>query len=73
MGQSKPSNSDEITIKEIDAWKLSFSKSERCLCINTLSYHPFTLKLSRNDLKEIFGNKDLNKKVDFIFRRLNIK
>ena len=29
--------------------------------------------LSKSELKEIFGNKDLNKKVDFIYRRLNIK
>jgi hypothetical protein len=59
MSRNKPSDSkDEITIKEIDAWKLSFSKSERCLCINTTSYHPFTLKLSRNDLRELIDSID---------------
>ena len=59
MSRKKPSDSkDEITIKEIDAWKLSFSKSESCLCINTTAYHPFTLKLSRNDLQELLDSID---------------
>jgi hypothetical protein len=44
---------DEIIIKQLGDWKISASQSEQCLYINTSSYHPFNLKLSRDDLRQL--------------------
>ncbi len=49
---------DEKIIKQIDDWKISASKSEQCLYINTTSYHPFKLKLSRDDLRQLLETLD---------------
>ena len=51
-------NNDDIHIKYIESWKLSYSKEEKCLCINTTDYHSFPLKLSRDDLQELLETVD---------------
>lgn len=43
---------DEVLIKEVDAWEISFSKTKDCIFIDTTSYHPFKLKLTKNELLE---------------------
>ena len=54
MSRYKPPRpKDEILIKESGNWKLSFSQSEKCLYIDTTDYHPFPLKLTRNELKDL--------------------
>ena len=47
MHRNKPKEhvEDEITIKQIDAWKFSLSKSRKLLYIDTTSYHPLKLGL----------------------------
>jgi hypothetical protein len=49
---------DETVIKEIDDWEISFSVSQSTLYIDTVSYHPPRLKLSREDLKELLNTID---------------
>ena len=44
---------DETVIKEIDDWQISFSVTENALYIDTVSYHPPRLKLSRAELKDL--------------------
>lgn len=65
-------------MKREDAYKIVQDVAMKCWKEKTSFYDMITndkevMKyLSRNELKEIFGNKDLNKKVDFIYKRLNI-
>ena len=82
MKRKKPArNTNEILIKEIDSWKLSYSIPDRCLCINTTDYHPFALKLSRSDLtglletvdKMIEGESSLQKKRELPLTNNNNK
>jgi hypothetical protein len=54
---------DETVIKEIDDWEISFSVSEKALYIDTVSYHPPRLKLSRDDLKELLDTIDTMSKA----------
>ncbi len=56
--QPKETVEDEVTIKEIDTWKFSLSKSRERLYIDTTSYHPLKLGLSREDLQELLDTMD---------------
>ena len=49
---------DDILIKQIDTWELFYSKEDKCLCIDTIDYHPPTLKLSRDYLKQLLDTVD---------------
>lgn len=55
--KSANNSTDEIIIM-LNDWKLSISKSEKSLSINSTSYHPFNLTLSRKDLLELVGIMD---------------
>jgi hypothetical protein len=57
---------DEKIIKQLGDWKISASRSEQCLYLNTSSYHPFNLKLSRDDLSELLEILDgiINNEID---------
>ena len=56
--QPKEKVEDEITIKQVDAWEFSMSKSRKRLYIDTTSYHPLKLGLSREDLQELLDTMD---------------
>ena len=60
MHRNKPKENveDEITIKQVDAWEFSMSKSRKRLYIDTTSYHPLKLGLSREDLQELLDTMD---------------
>lgn len=51
--QGEGSVSDEITVKEVESWKFSFSESDQCIYVGTPALHPFRLRLSMDDLEEL--------------------
>ncbi len=55
--------SDTKTIKVIDSWKFSISKSRKRMYIDTTEYHAFPLELSRDDLQ---GVRDAMDQMDEI-------
>lgn len=54
---------DEIFIKEIDSWKVTFSKQDQCIYLCTPALQPFKLKLTLDDLQEL---------SDFIYEKSGI-
>ncbi|MGE5894217.1 MAG: hypothetical protein ACM34I_09200 [bacterium] len=42
----------EIILKEIDAWKFSYSPADHCIYIGTPALHPFRLTLTMDDLEK---------------------
>ncbi len=56
--EPKENVADEITIKQIDAWEFSVSRSKKRLYIDTTSYHPIKLGLTRDDLQELLDSMD---------------
>jgi hypothetical protein len=50
----KPGKSDdELMLKEIESWKFTFSPADQCIYAGTPALHPFRLKLTREDLKDL--------------------
>lgn len=45
--------SDRVTVKEVGAWRFSFSPSDEKICIGTSALDPFRLELAVGDLEEI--------------------
>jgi hypothetical protein len=44
---------DATVYRELDAWKLSLSKREKCIIIDTKDYHPGLLFLTKQDLAQM--------------------
>jgi len=64
MDKKRNESGDEIFFKEIDSWKISFSKKDQCVYLTTPALQLFRLKLTLDDLKAL---------LDFISERANIE
>ncbi len=54
LGRSVNSkSSDQILIKEIDAWSFTYSADENCICISTPALQSFRLKLGVDDMEDL--------------------
>lgn len=53
MDENQHRSDDEIFVKDIESWKISFSKKDQCLYFSTPALQSFRLKLAKDDLKEI--------------------
>ncbi|MBE0426045.1 MAG: hypothetical protein IBX72_05300 [Nitrospirae bacterium] len=52
--ESKQSmSSDEIFVKEIDSWKVTFSEKGKCIYLSTPALQSFKMKLTLDDLQEL--------------------
>lgn len=51
--QGKDTTRDEITVKEVESWKFSYSEPDQCIYVGTPALHPFRLRLSMDDLEEL--------------------
>ena len=56
-------SSDEIFVKEIDSWKVSFSEQNKCMYISTPALQSFKIKLTSDDLQEL---------LDFIYEKSGV-
>jgi len=64
MDKKRNESDDEIFFKEIDAWKISFSKKDRCVYLTTPALQSFRIKLPLDDLRGL---------LDFISDKANIE
>jgi len=51
--QGKDASGDEMTVREMESWKFSYSDPDRCIYVGTPALHPFRLRLSMDDLEEL--------------------
>ena len=46
---------DTVLIERRGSWEIYYSKSERAVLVQTVDYHPGTLKLTEHDLRRFAG------------------
>lgn len=63
MDKKHNESDNEIFFKEIDSWKITFSKKDQCICLATPALKSFKIKLTVDDLKEL---------LDFISEKAHI-
>ncbi|MBC8413008.1 MAG: hypothetical protein ISR96_06815 [Nitrospira sp.] len=49
---------DEELIRQIDSWKITLSPIKKRIYIDTISYHPVKLALTKKDLLELIEQID---------------
>ena len=64
MDKKRSESENEIFFKEIDSWKITFSKKEQCIYLATPALQSFRIKITMDDLKEL---------VDFISDKADIE
>jgi hypothetical protein len=64
MDKKRNESENEIFFKEIDSWKISFSKKDQCIYLATPALQSFRIKLTLDDLKEL---------LDFITDKVHIE
>jgi hypothetical protein len=51
MDKKRNESDDEIFFKEVDSWKISFSKKDQCIYLATPALQSFRIKITMDDLK----------------------
>ena len=73
MDKKRNESDDEVFFKEIDSWKISFSKKDQCVYLATPALQSFKITLTMDDLKGLLDFISEKAHIDIVAKQRLIK